>query len=237
MKNRLMLALDLPDREKAEAMARELAGDIGWFKLSLRLFVAAGPELVKSILQTHRVFLDLKFHDIPNTVAEAVASAGGLGVQMTNIHAAGGPDMMRAAAEAARSFPHMKLIAVTVLTSDPMPADTARIEAVRRAEAARAPGLHGVVCRVHEAAAIKAACGQDFLTVTPGIRWGGQSANDQQRIADPTSAIANGSDYLVVGRPILQAPDRAEAAREAVLMMEAGLMQKNTMQSAANRKA
>jgi len=225
MKNRLMLALDLPDREKAEAMARELAGDIGWFKIGLRLFVAAGPELVKSILQTHRVFLDLKFHDIPNTVAEAVASAGGLGVQMTNIHAAGGPDMMRAAADAARSFPHMKLIAVTVLTSDPMPAEQARIEAVRRAEAAREAGLHGVVCSVHEAAAIKAACGQDFLTVTPGIRWGGQSANDQQRIADPRSAIANGSDYLVVGRPILQAPDRAAAAREAVSMMEAGRMQ------------
>ncbi|MDQ6966413.1 MAG: orotidine-5'-phosphate decarboxylase [Mariprofundaceae bacterium] len=236
MKNRLMLALDLPDRDKAEAMARELAGDIGWFKIGLRLFVAAGPELVKSILQTHRVFLDLKFHDIPNTVAEAVASAGGLGVQMTNIHAAGGPDMMRAAAESARSFPHMKLIAVTVLTSDPMPADQARIEAVRRAEAAREAGLHGVVCSVHEAAAIKAACGQDFLTVTPGIRWGGQSAHDQQRIADPTSAIANGSDYLVVGRPILQAPDRAAAAREAVSMMEAGMTEAGRIQSGAARK-
>ncbi len=221
MKNRLMLALDLPDRDKAEAMAKELAGDIGWFKIGLRLFVAAGPELVKSILQTHRVFLDLKFHDIPNTVAEAIGSAGQLGVQMTNIHAAGGHEMMRAAADAAKSFPRMQLIAVTVLTSDPMPPEQARVEAVRRAEAAREAGLHGVVCSVHEVEAIKAACGHDFLTVTPGIRWGGQSANDQQRIADPGYAISQGADYLVVGRPILQAPDRKAAAREAVELMQA----------------
>jgi len=224
MKDRLMLALDLPDRVAAEAMARELAGDIGWFKIGLRLFVAAGPELVKSILQTHRVFLDLKFHDIPNTVAEAIGSAGQLGVQMTNIHAAGGPAMMHAAAVAAGDFPHMKLIAVTVLTSDPMPAAQARMEAVKRAESAREAGLDGVVCSVHEAAAIKAACGEDFLTVTPGIRWGGQSSDDQKRIADPGSAIAGGSDYLVVGRPILHAPDRVAAAREAVAMMQAAAL-------------
>jgi len=222
MKNRLMVALDLPDRAQAEAAASELAGDIGWFKIGLRLFVAAGPDLVRKVLQTHRVFLDLKFHDIPNTVAEAVTSAGSLGVQMTNIHAAGGPQMMRAAADAARAFPHMKLIAVTVLTSDPMPAEQARIEAVKRAEMARDAGLHGVVCSVHEVAAIKQACGQEFLTVTPGIRWGEQRANDQQRIADPTSAIAQGADYLVLGRPILQADERKAAAREAVALMQAG---------------
>ncbi len=226
MKNRLMVALDLPDREHAEAIAHELAGDVGWFKIGLRLFVATGPELVRSVLQTHHVFLDLKFHDIPNTVAEAVTSAGSLGVQMTNIHAAGGPDMMRAAVEAAQSFPNMKLIAVTILTSDPMPAVEAKIEAVRRAEMAREAGLHGVVCSVHEAAAIKQACGHDFLTVTPGIRWDGQATNDQKRIADPALAITEGADYLVVGRPILQATDRKAAAREAVaLMQSAGLAQ------------
>jgi len=233
MKNRLMVALDLPDREQAEAVARDLAGDVGWFKIGLRLFVAAGPELVRSVLATHRVFLDLKFHDIPNTVAEAVASAGSLGVQMTNIHAVGGPGMMRAAADAALAFPHMKLIAVTVLTSDPMPAEQARIEAVRRAEMARDAGLHGVVCSTHEVSAIKHACGKDFLTVTPGIRWGSQSANDQQRIADPASAIAQGSDYLVVGRPILQAGDRRAAAREAISLMDSGA----TMQSTGNNAA
>jgi len=219
MKDRLMVALDLPDREQAQHIAQQLAGDVGWFKIGLRLFVAAGPELVRSVLQTHSVFLDLKFHDIPNTVAEAIASAGSLGVQMTNIHAAGGPEMMRAAAQAAQSFPAMKLIAVTVLTSDPMPAQEARIEAVKRAEMAREAGLDGVVCSVHEVAAIKQACGSDFLTVTPGIRWGGQSINDQQRVADPATAIGEGADYLVVGRPILQAADRCAAAAEAINMM------------------
>lgn len=223
MKDRLMLALDLPGRAAAETVATELAGEVGWFKIGLRLFVAEGPELVRHVLKTHRVFLDLKFHDIPNTVAEAVSSAGGLGVQMTNIHAGGGPDMMRAAAQAAKDFPHMQLIAVTVLTSDPMPAEQARTEAVKRAEAARQAGLSGVVCSAHEASAIKQACGEDFITVTPGIRWGGHGVNDQKRIADPGSAIANGSDYLVVGRPILKAPDRAAAAREAISMMQAGV--------------
>lgn len=220
MKSRLMVALDLPDQDQAQTIAHELAGEVGWFKIGLRLFVAAGPELVRSVLRTHNVFLDLKFHDIPNTVAEAVISAGSLGVQMTNIHAAGGPDMMRAAAEAAKPFPHMKLIAVTVLTSDPMPADEAKTEAVRRAKMTREAGLHGVVCSVHEVAAIKQACGHDFLTVTPGIRWGGQATNDQKRIADPAFAIAQGADYLVVGRPILQAIDRKAAACEAIAMME-----------------
>jgi len=220
MKHRLMVALDLPGREQADVVRRELAGEVGWFKIGLRLFVAAGPELVRSVLQTHSVFLDLKFHDIPNTVGEAVASAGELGVQMTNIHAAGGPDMMRAAADAGQSYPHMKLIAVTVLTSDPMPASEARSEAVRRAGMARKAGLHGVVCSAHEVAAIKQACGQDFLTVTPGIRWGSQSTHDQQRIADPASAMKQGADYLVVGRPILQAADRRAAARQAIAMMQ-----------------
>jgi len=219
-----MVALDLPDREHAEVIARELAEDVGWFKIGLRLFVASGPELVRSILQTHNVFLDLKFHDIPNTVAEAVVSVGSLGVQMTNIHAAGGPDMMRAAAQAAKAFPQMKLIAVTVLTSDPMPAAQAKVEAVRRAKMACEAGLHGVVCSVHEASAIKQACGHDFLTVTPGIRWGGQATNDQKRIADPGFAISEGADYLVVGRPILQAIDRRAAAREAVSMMQSAIL-------------
>jgi len=223
MKNRLMVALDLPDREHAEAIAHELAEDVGWFKIGVRLFVAAGPELVRSVLQTHNVFLDLKFHDIPNTVAEAITSAGSLGVQMTNIHAAGGPEMMRAAVQAAEPFPHMKLIAVTVLTSDPMPAAEAKIEAVRRAKMASEAGLHGVVCSVHEASAIKQVCGHDFLTVTPGIRWGGQATNDQKRIADPGFAICEGADYLVVGRPILQATDRKAAAREAVSMMRSAI--------------
>jgi len=219
MKNRLMVALDVHRAAEALALRDRLGDAVGWFKIGLRLFVAEGPPLVAAIRQQHRVFLDLKFHDIPNTVAQAVESAGELGVEMVNVHAGGGEQMLAAAASSAKAFPAMKLIAVTVLTSDPMPKDQARIIALQRARMAQDAGLHGVVCSVHEASAIKQACGADFLTVTPGIRWGGQDVQDQKRVADPAGAIAGGSDYLVVGRPILQAPDPRAAALEALSMM------------------
>ena len=221
MRERLMVALDVPDRAAALAMRDRIGDAVGWLKVGLRLFVAEGPELVRELGHTHRVFLDLKFHDIPNTVAQAVESAGLLGVDMLNVHAAGGAAMMRAAAGAARAFPDMKLIAVTVLTSSDMPPEEARRAVVDRALAAREAGLAGVVCSVHEAAAVKQACGADFLTVTPGIRWGAQEAGDQKRIADPGMAVRAGADVLVVGRPILHAGDPAAAAREALAMMEA----------------
>jgi len=221
MKERLMVALDVPHAADALALRDRLGDAVGWFKIGLRLFVAEGPQLVAAIRRQHRVFLDLKFHDIPNTVAQAVESAGALGVEMLNVHAGGGEQMLASAAGAAASFPQMKLIAVTVLTSDPMPSDQAREVALRRAKMAQDAGLHGVVCSVHEAAAIKQACGAGFLTVTPGIRWGDQALQDQQRVADPAGAIAGGSDYLVVGRPILQAPDPRAAALEALAMMAA----------------
>lgn len=219
MRNRLMVAMDMPDAGMALQMRDRIGEQAGWLKVGLRLFVAEGPALVRTLLQTHQVFLDLKFHDIPNTVAQAVESAGGLGVQMVNVHAGGGPDMLKRAAEAASSFPQMQLIAVTVLTSDTMPAEQAKQVALERARMAQDAGLTGVVCSVHEVAAIKQACGTDFVTVTPGIRWGGQDLQDQQRVADPASAIRAGSDYLVVGRPILQAKSPADAAAEAVSMM------------------
>jgi len=219
MKERLMVALDVPRAADALALQENLGDAVGWFKIGLRLFVAEGPQLVAAIRRQHRVFLDLKFHDIPNTVAQAVESAGALGVEMLNVHAGGGEAMLAAAAGAAASFPQMKLIAVTVLTSDPMPTDQAREVALVRAKMAQEAGLHGVVCSVHEAAAIKQACGADFLTVTPGIRWGGQDVQDQKRIADPAGAIRGYSDYLVVGRPILQASDPRAAALEALAMM------------------
>ena len=220
MQERLMLALDVADRGRALELRRRLAGCTGWFKLGLRLFVTEGPGLVRELLRTHRVFLDLKFHDIPNTVAAAVESAGRLGVQMTNVHACGGMAMLRAAAAAARSFPCMKVIAVTVLTSDSMPPALARSEAVGRARMAQDAGLDGVVCSVHEVGAIKDACGKDFLTVAPGIRWGGRPRDDQRRVAGPAEAIRAGADFLVVGRPILEAPDPRAAALEALAMME-----------------
>ncbi len=221
MKNRLMVALDVPESARALAMRERIGDTAGWLKVGLQLFVAEGPALVRELARTHRIFLDLKFHDIPNTVARAVESAGALGVDMLNVHAAGGTAMLRAAAEAASRFPDMRLIAVTVLTSSDMPAEEARREAVARARMARDAGLNGVVCSVHEVGAIKQACGPDFLTVTPGIRWGDQDAGDQQRIADPGAAVRAGADVLVVGRPILSADDPARAAREALAMMEA----------------
>ncbi len=220
MKDRLMVALDVNRAEDALAMRDNLGDSIGWFKIGLRLFVAEGPALVATIRQQHRVFLDLKFHDIPNTVAQAIESAGNLGVEMVNVHAGGGDAMLAAAAESAAAFPDMKLIAVTVLTSDPMPKSQARDVALRRAAMAQDAGLDGVVCSVHEAAAIKQVCGSDFLTVTPGIRWGDQDVQDQKRVADPASAIAGGSDYLVVGRPILHAENPRSAALEALSMRE-----------------
>jgi len=220
MRDRLMVALDVPDRDAALAMRERIGSEVGWLKVGLRLFVAEGPALVRELAASHRIFLDLKFHDIPNTVAQAVESAGALGIQMLNVHAGGGPMMLKEAAKAASDFPGMKLIAVTVLTSDPMPAAEAARVALERARLTRDAGLDGVVCSVHEAAAIKEACGSDFITVTPGIRWGDQDVQDQKRIADPGTAVRSGSDYLVVGRPILMAENPAAAAHEAVDMMQ-----------------
>ena len=218
--DRLMVALDVASREEALAK-RDAVGDVvGWLKVGLRLFVAEGPALLSELQQTHKIFLDLKFHDIPNTVAQAIESAGRLGVNMVNVHATGGEEMLSFAAEAAAVFPDMRLIAVTVLTSDPMPKEQAKEVVLQRAKMAQNAGLDGVVCSVHEASAIKTSCGADFLTVTPGIRWGGQDTQDQKRVADPATAIANGSDYLVVGRPILHADDPRMAATEALRMME-----------------
>ena len=218
-----MMALDVPGADAALAMRERVGDEVGWLKVGLRLFVAEGPSLIKELAKHHKIFLDLKFHDIPNTVAQAVESAGAFGVQMLNVHAGGGPEMLAAAARSAEQFPQMKLIAVTVLTSDPMEPAQAGAVALERARLAHDAGLDGVVCSVHEAADIKKACGAEFITVTPGIRWGGQDAQDQKRIADPAMAIRHGSDYLVVGRPILMASDPASAAREAVEMMESAL--------------
>jgi len=223
MHNKIMVALDVNNKAEALAMRDTLAESVGWLKVGLRLFVAEGPTLIADLSKTHKVFLDLKFHDIPNTVAQAIESAGALGVQMVNVHAGGGQPMLEAAAKAAKAFPDMLLIAVTVLTSDTMPKEQALTVALQRAKLAKDAGLDGVVCSVHEAAQIKQVCGSDFITVTPGIRWGNQDTQDQQRIADPKMAVEHGSDYLVIGRPILQAKNPAAAANEAAKMMESAI--------------
>jgi len=206
-----------------------LRGEVGGFKIGKQLFTAAGPDVVRTLVaRGDRVFLDLKFHDIPNTVAGAIRSACGLGVWMVNVHASGGRSMMEAARRAADESAAAGgakplVIAVTVLTSLTA-ADLGSIgvtaspldHAVRLAELARASGLDGVVASPQETSAIRAAVGSDFLIVTPGIRGGGaqSSPDDQQRTLTPSQAIAAGSSYLVVGRPITGAPDPREAARQ-----------------------
>jgi orotidine-5'-phosphate decarboxylase len=227
-RDRLIVALDVPDADTARALARRLAGEVGMFKVGSQLFTAVGPAVVRDLVADgQRVFLDLKFHDIPNTVAGAVAAAAGLGVSLLTIHAAGGRAMIEAAAEAARGTP-ARVLAITVLTS----LDAAALDAIgmdggvegtvtRLARLAADAGAHGVVASPHEAGAIRAAHGAGFLVVTPGIRPAGAALGDQSRAATPGSALTAGADYLVVGRPIAAAADPVAAARAVVLEMEA----------------
>lgn len=221
--DRLIVALDTPTLDEAEAIVARLRPVVRWFKVGSELFTAAGPEALRMV---HRydasVFLDLKWHDIPNTVASAVQSAARLGVAMMNVHTSAGEAALRAAADAAKSV-HLAggrrafLIGVTVLTSDR--ADVERVTATARL--AEACGLHGVVASAREAAAIKAACGERFLVVAPGIRAGTIPGDDQHRTATPAEAIRMGADYLVVGRPVTRASD-IRAAAEAILAEVAG---------------
>jgi len=226
--NRILVALDVPSASAALSLADTLRGAVGGFKIGSRLFTAAGPDIVRKMVDRgDSVFLDLKFHDIPNTVAGAIQSSADLGVWMVNVHASGGRPMMEAARKAAdeRRPPgrHKPLvIAVTVLTSlDAQTLASVGVSAspleqvVRLAELARASGLDGVVASPQETAAIRKACGPSFVIVTPGIRGGSAAAakDDQQRTMSPAEAVAAGSSYLVVGRPITAAPDPREAAR------------------------
>jgi len=227
-RDRLIVALDVADAAVARALARRLAGEVGMFKVGSQLFTAGGPAVVRELVADgQRVFLDLKFHDIPNTVAGAVAATAGLGVSLVTVHAAGGPAMITAAAEAARGTA-ARVLAITVLTS--LDATTlgaigitGGVEAtvLRLARLAADAGAHGVVASPHEARALRAARGAEFLVVTPGIRPAGAALGDQSRAATPGAALAAGADYLVVGRPIVAAPDPVAAARAVVLEMEA----------------
>ncbi len=235
-RQKLILALDFPSLEPALEAAHSLAAVVGIFKINIHLFTAAGPAAVEKISQLGSgIFLDLKFHDIPNTVKGAVNSAIALpGVQLLDLHALGGPEMMKAAAnardEAKRAkLPVPKILAITILTS----MDNAAMRAVgvsgpasRRvvqlARLARKAGMDGVVASPQEVKAIRRACGKDFLIVVPGIRpvvGGGPSGrrkhrtDDQARVSTPAEAIRAGADYLVIGRPITGAPDPESAAR------------------------
>lgn len=223
--DRVCIALDFPTRAETLAMAKRLAGRAGWLKVGLEAFVAEGPSLVADVAAASgaRVFLDLKFHDIPATVAGAVASAGRSGAAMVNVHASGGRAMLEAARAAATRAGIARLVAVTLLTSIdakaladlPMAGQPEGI-ARRLALLAKECGLDGVVCSATDLPGIRAACGPDFLTVVPGIRPAGADVGDQKRIATPGSAAAAGAGLLVIGRPVTAAADPA-AALAAIL--------------------
>jgi orotidine-5'-phosphate decarboxylase len=226
---RIMVALDRPDAAAAESLIRALEGIPCWLKVGMELFYAAGPAFVAGLKERgYRVFLDVKMHDIPNTVKGGAASVTRLGVDLFNVHAAGGVRMMEAALEGAEAAsvgrPRPRVIAVTQLTSTSRAVlndeigipGTPEEAVVRYALLARKAGLDGVVASARETGAVKAACGAGFLAVTPGIRPASASADDQERIMTPREALEAGSDYLVIGRPITAAPD-PRAAFESIL--------------------
>jgi orotidine-5'-phosphate decarboxylase len=216
--NRIIVPLDTPRLADALALAARLDPKLCRVKIGKELFVAAGPEAVSRVHERgFEVFLDLKFHDIPHTVAGACRSAARLGVWMMNVHASGGEAMMRAAREAVDSVarPPM-LIAVTVLTSLTGPelehvglAGSVMENVERLARLARACGLDGVVCSAQEAAQVRQATGADFTLVTPGIRLAADAPDDQARVVTPREAVRLGADYLVIGRSITGSPDPA----------------------------
>lgn len=220
---RIIVALDYPDPAQALRMAERLDPAACRLKVGKELFTRGGPALVEQLQRRDfAVFLDLKFHDIPNTVAAACRAAGSLGVWMLNVHAQGGRRMMEAAREALDGFQHPPLlIAVTVLTSlgaeelkELGHTESPDQLVLRLAALARSSGLDGVVCSAQEAAALRKANGDGFVLVTPGIRPAGSSKDDQNRVMTPEAALAAGSDYLVIGRPITAAPDPLMALRD-----------------------
>ncbi len=234
VKEKLIVALDYDSKDEALSVARELKDHVGLFKVGLQLFSSEGAEMIRLLLKEGtRVFLDMKLHDIPNTVAKAATVSAGMGVSMINFHCLGGKKMLEtAAAEVSdhcqkKSLKKPLLIGVTILTSMSeadivdVGISSALTDEVRRLAAiAKDAGLDGVVASVHEIEAIRKECGNDFLIVTPGIRPSWSKKNDQERITTPSDAIRKGADFIVVGRPITGSTDRQKAAREIVLEMD-----------------
>lgn len=216
---RLIVSLDVSTHEEALELTQRLGEEILWVKVGLELFVAAGPGVVRDLAALgKRIFLDLKFHDIPNTVAGAVRSASRLPVDLVNLHAAAGEAALAAAREAAASRPGLGLLAVTRLTSDasgPLDGEIRDLAAL-----AHGAGLFGVVCPADAAPALRECYGEELARVVPGIRPVGASADDQAHIATPGQAIAAGAHWIVVGRPITRAADPAAAARAILLELD-----------------
>ena len=227
-REKIIFALDVDKLSEIDRWAELLANKVGMFKVGKELFTTAGPAAVEAVKRHGgEVFLDLKYHDIPNTVAQAMLAAGRLGVKLANLHALGGPEMMEQAATAVRKqfteAERPRLLAVTILTSSTQETLKAvGIEhpveqmVVRLAKLAKESGMDGVVASPLEIQAIRAACGPDFLIVTPGVRPAFASVDDQKRIMTPAEAVQAGADYLVIGRPIAKAADPVQAAEMIV---------------------
>ena len=221
--DKIIIALDVPDTDGALRFLDSLDAPPSLCKIGLELFTAQGPSVVKAIqARGSRVFLDLKFHDIPNTVAHAVKSAAGLGVAMTTLHASGGPVMLEAAAKAAQGA-ELLLLAVTVLTSmDSVQLSATGIsvepkdQVLRLATLASSAGIGGIVCSPLEVTAIRGSLGNNLRIVTPGVRPTWAAAGDQKRVMTPSEAVAAGSDWLVIGRPITAADNPKEAYAKVV---------------------
>lgn len=222
---KIIVALDYPDAAGALDLVAQLEPALCRLKVGMELFTAAGPRLVEQLMQREfEIFLDLKFHDIPNTVAQACKAAAALGVWMVNVHALGGRRMMEAASEGLSAYSRVpRLIAVTVLTSMSQedltglgmvdsPADLV----LRLAKLAQDSGMDGVVCSAQEAALLRRQCGDKFCLVTPGIRPANAVADDQSRVMTPRAAMEQGVDYLVIGRPVTRAADPLQALNEMI---------------------
>lgn len=223
--DRLIVALDAPDYDRAAALVDQLSPHVGWFKVGSVLFTREGPRVCRLVKEAGtKLFLDLKYHDIPNTVRGAVASALDMDADMLTVHASGGESMLRAAVEArdASRRSDALIVAVTVLTSFSADAyrslfDTGRTlseAVVALAGTAREAGVDGIVASAHELPAIRRHLGDELKVVTPGIRLPGSKGDDQTRIVTPKAAVERGADYLVVGRPIIAAPDPIVASRQ-----------------------
>jgi orotidine-5'-phosphate decarboxylase len=228
-KDRIVLALDVDDEREALGLVAELRDSVGMFKVGHQLFTAYGPDIVRRIIGAGgRVFLDLKYHDIPHTVAKASVEAVKLGVSIFNVHALGGLDMMKAAAEAAReaaakhNLPAPVVLAVTILTSMDAPALRRELkisrslprEVAHLARLAQRGGMHGVVASPQELRMLRRSARGSFVILTPGVRPAWAGADDQKRTMTPGEAVRAGADYIVVGRPVLRAPDRMAAVEK-----------------------
>lgn len=234
---RLIVALDVPNMAKLSNLVIGLGESVTYYKVGMELFYSCGAEVIRYLKGNGKsIFLDLKLHDIPNTVGSSLAALTELGVDMLNVHATGGYQMMQFAAQTVKAraaelgIKAPKLIAVTVLTSispeewqELNYAESISAQVIHLAKLAKKAGLDGVVASPQEAAAIRAACGEEFLIVTPGIRPAGSELNDQSRIATPKAALENGATHLVIGRPITKATDLKQAVQAIVKeMQEAG---------------